>query len=303
MTVSARDAAIDAVPFVDGERPFDVLRPARETVPLVFASPHSGRLYPPEFLAASRLDALTLRRSEDAFLDELYGLAPALGAPLIRANFPRSFVDPNREAYELDPAMFEDGLPAYANTTSPRVAAGLGTIPRVVSTGDDIYSGKLRFADAERRISACYVPYHEALRKLIDGAVERMSACLLVDCHSMPSVGGPMDSDPGSKRVDFVLGDCHGTSCDPAVTDAVERTLRGLGSTTTRNNPYAGGFTTRHYGRPREGVHALQIEINRALYMDERSIARRGDFAQVVRRLGHLIESLIAVGREALKAA
>jgi N-formylglutamate amidohydrolase len=285
----------------DGDRPWDAFLPARPAA-LIFASPHSGRLYPPEFLAQSRLDPLTLRRSEDAFMDELFGGAPALGAPLIRARFPRSFVDPNREAYELDPAMFEDRLPPYANTTSPRVAAGLGTIPRVVSTGDEIYRGKLRFADAERRIASFYVPYHEALGKLVEDTLARTGACLLVDCHSMPSVGGPMDKDPGLKRVDVVLGDCHGSSCAPVVTETAERALKALGYTVTRNNPYAGGFTTRHYGRPRRGVHALQIEINRTLYMDERSVARKDGFAELARRLGHVIESLAAIDRSALAA-
>ena len=220
---------------------------------------------------------MTLRRSEDAFVDEIYAAAPNHGAPLLRALFPRAFVDPNRESYELDPAMFADPLPDYVNTKSPRVAAGLGTIARLVASGEEIYRHKLRFLDARHRIDAYYRPYHAALRRLLDETRWRFGACLLIDCHSMPSVGGPMDADAGSTRVDFILGDRHGTSCTPAVTDFAERAIESLGYVVARNDPYAGGFTTRHYGQPREAVHALQIEINRSLYMDERTI-RRGEW-------------------------
>ena len=143
--------------------PIEVHQPARQTLPLVLSSPHSGEDYPEDFIAASRLDRLTLRRSEDSFVDELFAAAPALGAPLIRALFPRAYIDPNREPWELDPAMFEDELPAYANTGSPRVAAGLGTIARVVANGEEIYGRKLRFADAKARVERCYRPYHAAL--------------------------------------------------------------------------------------------------------------------------------------------
>ena len=280
--------------------PWDVVEPGARTVPVVFASPHSGRNYPAEFLAASRLDSLTVRRSEDAFVDEIFAAAPEAGAPLLRAHFPRAFVDPNREAFELDPAMFEDALPSYVNTTSPRVAAGLGTIARVVTSGEEIYGAKLRFADAKRRIETYYVSYHQALRGLVEATRERFGACLLVDCHSMPSVGGPMDNDRGRRRVDFVLGDCHGTACAPLVTDTARQALAEMGYVVTQNAPYAGGFTTRNYGRPYDGVHALQIEINRNLYMDEERITRGPGLAELASRMGRLIEALVGIDGAAL---
>ncbi len=275
--------------------PWDVVAPDSQTVPVVFASPHSGRDYPAEFLAASRLDSLTVRRSEDAFVDEIFAAVPEAGAPLLRAHFPRAFVDPNREPFELDPAMFEDVLPSYVNTTSPRVAAGLGTIARVVTSGEEIYGAKLCFADAKRRIETYYVSYHKALRGLVEATRERFGACLLVDCHSMPSVGGPMDNDRGRRRVDFVLGDCHGTACTPVVTDTARQALAEMGYVVTQNAPYAGGFTTRNYGRPYDCVHALQIEINRNLYMDEERITRGPGLAELASRMGRLVEALVGV--------
>ena len=280
--------------------PWEIVERGVQTVPVVFASPHSGRDYPAEFLAASRLDSLTVRRSEDAFVDEIFAAVPDAGAPLLRAHFPRAFVDPNREAYELDPAMFEDALPSYVNTNSPRVAAGLGTIARVVTSGEEIYGAKLRFADAKRRIETYYVSYHKALRGLVDATRERFGVCLLVDCHSMPSVGGPMDNDRGRRRVDFVLGDCHGTACAPLVTDMARQALSEMGYVVTQNAPYAGGFTTRHYGRPYDGVHALQIEINRNLYMDEERITRGPGLEELAARMGRLVEILVAVDGAAL---
>ena len=246
-----------------------VRAPVRQTVPLVFASPHSGRDYPADFVAASKLDSKALRRSEDSFIDELYASAPDHGAPLISAVFPRAFCDPNREPYELDPAMFTGPLPSHANTRSPRVLAGLGTIARVVASGAEIYAGKLPVDEAERRIARCYRPYHDRLRLLLDQTRSVFGWSLLVDCHSMPSVGGPMDHDSGLSRVDVVLGDCFGASCSSLFTQVAEDAFRQRGYRVVRNTPYAGGFTTRHYGHPRQGSHALQIELNRALYMDE----------------------------------
>src|SRR5690242_233944 len=147
--------------------PFKVLHPAAQTVPLVFASPHSGRDYPPEFLADARLDPLSLRRSEDSFVDELFAAAPEFGAPLLAATFPRAFCDPNREPWELDPAMFEGELPGWVNSSSSRVSAGLGTIARIVASGETIYRRKLSFAEAERRVQRYWQPYHDCLRELI----------------------------------------------------------------------------------------------------------------------------------------
>ena len=252
--------------------PIRVLRPAQQTLPIIFASPHSGRAYPDHFLTAARLDALSLRRSEDSFVDELFAAAPEHGAPLLAATFPRAYCDANREPWELDPAMFADALPPWVNTTSARVGAGLGTIARVVASGETIYRGKLPFAEAELRVSTCWQPFHDSLAALIGETRARFGVCLLIDCHSMPSHGHTVRS--GAKPTDFVLGDAHGTACTPRATRLVEGVLTGLGYTVQRNDPYAGGYITRHYGRPREGVHALQIEVARALYMDETRIER-----------------------------
>jgi N-formylglutamate amidohydrolase len=273
----------------------EVLAPARQSLPLVLASPHSGRFYPPEFVADARLDPLALRRSEDSFVDELFDFGPQLGAPLLRAHFARAYVDPNREPYELDPTMFADPLPDFANTRSPRVAAGLGTLARIVAGGAEIYKHKLRIEEALARIERHYRPYHACLQRLIAETRAAFGYCLLIDCHSMPSTGGPTDRDPGAQRVDFVLGDCHGSACAPAVIETVEESLKAAGYRVARNIPYSGGFVTRHYGRPADGVHALQIEINRALYMDEEKIARKQGMARLSADLKAAVERLAAL--------
>ena len=268
--------------------------PAEQSLPLVLASPHSGRDYPADFVAQSALDARALRRSEDSFVDELFAHAPAKGAPLLSALFPRAFLDVNRDAYELDPAMFDGPLPDWVMTDTPRVAAGLGTIARQVAIGADIYRGKLSFAEAEHRIQTLYRPYHHALQDLVEGTVARFGECLLIDCHSMPSIGGPGESDSGAERVDFVLGDCHGRSCDPAITELVERRLMDLGYCVIRNIPYAGGYTTRHYADPARRLHVLQIEINRRLYMEETEHRKHAGFPRLQAELEGLIDRLAA---------
>lgn len=276
--------------------PLDLRRPAARVLPLVVASPHSGCDYPADFVAASRLDPLTLRRSEDAFVDEIFGAAPALGVPLLAARFPRAYLDVNREAYELDPTMFADPLPDYVNVRSPRVRMGLGTIARVVASGEEIYCGKLCFAEAEERVETLYRPYHAALARLIEETEDSFGCCLLVDCHSMPSGAGV-----GREAADIVLGDCHGAACAPEIVEAARRYLSRRGFAVALNAPYAGGFTTGHYGRPRQRRHALQIEINRAIYMDERSYRRRPGFdrlgdemAELIARLGKVAQDYLA---------
>ena len=282
---------------------FSVREPPRQSAPLIFASPHSGSDYPDEFLAAARLDLLSLRRSEDAFIDEVFASVVEHGAPLLKAHFPRSYVDPNREPWELDPAMFDTPLPDFANASSPRVAAGLGTVARVVTSGEEIYRGKLAFDEVVARIETHYRPYHAQLEKLIAGTVEQFGGCLLIDCHSMPSIGGPMDSDPGHKRVDFVLGDRFGMSCAPVVINTADRFLKSLGYSVRRNVPYAGGFTTRHYGRPRQRVHALQIEINRSLYMDELAVTATEGLPRLKQDVDALVATLTGLERGFLVAA
>lgn len=277
-------------PSIEGApAPVTIRRPARQTMPLVFASPHSGDAYPPEFLAEARLAPPALRRSEDSFVDELFAAAPALGAPLLAATFPRVWCDVNREAWELDPAMFDGPLPPWVNTTSPRVGAGLGTIARIVATGETVYRRRLSFAEAEARVRACWEPYHAALAELIAETKARFGVCLLIDCHSMPAHPAQSANPP-----DFVLGDAHGTACAPRATRLVEEVLLGLGYRVRRNDPYAGGYVTRHYGRPREATHALQVEIARSLYMDEIRIERGPGLARLAGDLSTLMERLAA---------
>jgi N-formylglutamate deformylase len=242
--------------------------PAVHSMPVVFASPHSGRLYPRDFMASTRLDEATLRRSEDSYVDEIFSEAPAYGAPLIAATFPRAYCDVNREAWELDPAMFEDALPPWVNTTSARVGAGLGMMARVVANGEAIYGIRLRFAEAQERVRTCWQPYHEALTRLIEATVARFGVCLLVDCHSMPSTATLRNKPPP----DIVLGDVHGAACAAAITRALDRFYEQTGFTTRRNDPYAGGYVARHYGRPHRHIHAIQIEMARALYMNEQTL-------------------------------
>jgi len=269
--------------------PFDILEPGKWRGPAVFNSPHSGSIYPRAFLSASRLDVATLRRSEDSFVDQLVHGVVARGYPLMRAHFPRCYVDVNREPYELDPRMFEGRLPSFANTRSMRVAGGLGTVARVVGDAQEIYAQRLPVDDAIRRIESLYKPYHRSLRRLFTRVHRDFGAAVLIDCHSMPSAAGAKDDRP---RADVVLGDRYGTSCAAVVVEMVEATLRGLGYLVSRNKPYAGGFITEHYGNPAVGLHAIQLEINRALYMDERRYEKSAAFAGVSADLEMLAERL-----------
>jgi N-formylglutamate amidohydrolase len=272
--------------------PFEVLEPTTLSGPVVCNSPHSGRSYPTAFLAQTRLDLALLRRSEDTFVDELFAEAVRLGVPMMRAHFPRSFLDVNREPYELDPRMFEGRLPAFANTRSLRVAGGLGTIARVVGDAREIYDRRLPVDEALARIELYYKPYHRELRRLVVRAQESFGLAVLLDCHSMPSSASGRDERP---RADIVLGDRYGTSCATLVTDVIEESLRDLGYSVLRNKPYAGGFITEHYGDPAAGLHAAQIEINRSLYMDEREYRRIARFEYVRADLGRTIAKLAAV--------
>ncbi|MDX5359670.1 MAG: N-formylglutamate amidohydrolase [Alphaproteobacteria bacterium] len=280
-----------AAPRRGGDRPpVEVLRPQAQTAPIVLSSPHSGDVYPAEFTAATALDPLALRTSEDAFVDDLFAGGIALGMPMVRATFPRAYLDVNREAYELDPAMFADPLPPHVNTRSARVAGGLGTIARRVGGGRTIYRRKLSFAEAEARIARCYRPYHAALSALLAETRDTFGAAVLIDCHSMPSVGGFSDLDAGEARPDVILGDRHGTACAPDLIDRAEEAFRSLGLSVARNRPYAGGFNTQHYGRPGERVHAFQIEVRRDLYMDETRIEPTAGYAPLKAQLCRFLE-------------
>jgi N-formylglutamate amidohydrolase len=248
------------------EPPFAVQAPQAQSAPFVLCSPHSGRVYPRQFLAQSRLDPMTLRKSEDCFVDLLFDGAANLGVPLLTAHFPRAYLDVNREPYELDPELFQDPLPDYANSQSVRVVGGLGTIARIVADGEEIYRTRLVIDDALDRIAQLYFPFHAALEELIQQTRAQFGYAILIDCHSMPSAQMAQSSGP---RPDFVIGDRFGAACDPRLTRFLRDVLATEGYDVQLNRPYAGGYITEHYGKPSRGVHAVQIEINRALYLDE----------------------------------
>lgn len=262
--------------------PFDVREPHTSATPFVFCSPHSGRIYPRLFLNQSRLDATALRRSEDCYVDELFIRAASRGATLLSARFPRAYIDVNREPHELDPELFSEPLPDWANARSVRVAGGLGTIARIVSDGEEIYREPLALQDALTRIDLLYKPFHAVLRSLIERAQRHFGYAILIDCHSMPSAHM---AHAGVQRPDFVIGDRFGTSCDLRLTKFIRSTLTDLGYEAQLNRPYAGGYITEHYGRPLRNVHALQLEINRGLYMNEKTLEKTPRFIALERDL------------------
>ena len=271
---------------------FEIDYPISQTIPFVFASPHSGRNYQTSFIAKSRLNLLALRRSEDSFIDDLYSDAPNYGAPFLKALFPRAYLDPNREAYELDQEMFLEPLPDFVNTNSPRVSTGLGTVPKIVANGDEIYESKMLFKEAENRIIICYFPYHTALNDLIKETKNKFGKCILIDCHSMPSIGGLVNRDTKNDNVDIVLGNKHGKTCADELIQFVEVQFKNLNLIVRRNHPYAGGYTTEHYGNPNKNVHTLQIEVNRANYMDEKTITRKNGFLKMKKKISNLLQAL-----------
>jgi N-formylglutamate amidohydrolase len=274
--------------------PFQLSWPQAQRVPFVFASPHSGRIYPRSFVARSRLGPLSLRRSEDAFVDGLFAGAVDLGAPLLSARFPRAYLDVNRSPAELDAAMFDGRLTGAIDTTSPRVNAGLGVIPRIVRDGAEIYREKLPPREADERLARLYRPYHAALSKLLEITHARFGAAVLIDCHSMPSA---------AVVPDIVLGDRYGMSASPLLMRYAERVFEARGFAVARNAPYAGGYTTHLHGRPMRGVHALQIEINRGLYLDEERVEPSSRYESLRARIADAITELVAVDRALLRPA
>jgi N-formylglutamate amidohydrolase len=270
---------------------FETIRPRRLIAPLVFNSAHSGRDYPERFLRMTRLDHLSIRQSEDAFVDELFARAPHLGTPLLRAHFPRAYLDVNREPWELDPAMFAEPLSERFNTTSPRVAAGLGTLARVVAENKPIYRERLSLADARMRIEGIYQPYHHTLQTLLSEALGQFGVAVLIDCHSMPRLARSGDR----LAPDVVLGDRYGTTCSGILMDLAETVFSAAGLRVARNRPYAGGFITRTYGRPQHGVHAIQVEISRHLYMNETTLAKSDDFATTRGLIERLVLAMIGL--------
>lgn len=273
---------------------YDLRLPNTLTSSVVFASPHSGRDYSDEFQNASILDPLTLRSSEDAYVDKLFEASVLFGAPFLRAGAPRAFVDLNRNYDELDPALIE-GVTRRA--LNPRIASGLGVIPRVVSMGREIYRGKLSLAEANRRIENYWHPYHHQLTKLIDTAHTQFGRAILIDCHSMPREALENVGRVGARRPDVVIGDRYGASASAHIVEQIEAIFRAAGFAVARNTPFAGAYIAQHYGRPSMGRHAIQIELDRSLYLDETTILPNAEFEDVLHRLRPVISSLAAIGR------
>ena len=273
---------------------FEILAPNAWTAPAVFNSPHSGRHYPADLLRMTRLSHAALRKSEDCYIDELFMSCVEEGAPLLRALVPRAYIDLNREAYEFDPRMFATELPGYMNTSSPRVAGGLGTIPRLVAEGEEIYRERLILTDALARVETIYRPYHRTLNALLDEVLSNIGTVLLMDCHSMPSNAISFISPPHQTSVDVVIGDRYEASCPAEITSFVEDLLRAQGLRVVRNKPYAGGFITQNYGSPTLGRNALQIEINRSLYMDEQRFEKNSNFVALQAALAKTIKTLLS---------
>ncbi|MEM7733550.1 MAG: N-formylglutamate amidohydrolase [Pseudomonadota bacterium] len=273
---------------------YHIYAPVARNTCAVFASPHSGRYYPMSFMRQSLLDKHAIRSSEDAFVDTLFAAAPEHGAPLITAGMPRAYVDVNRSEDELDPALIQGVRRSGHN---PRVASGLGVVPRVVANGKAIYSGKITRAEAQRRIDAYWRPYHTALRAELDEAKAMFGQAILLDCHSMPHEAMDSVAQTGTPRPDVVLGDRFGAAASEQVVGLVEEAFHGAGLTVTRNTPFAGAYVTQHYGRPSSGVHTIQIEIDRSLYMDERQIRPHDGFDAFQKLITDVIADIAQIGR------
>ena len=273
---------------------YHLTHPERRTTSVVFASPHSGRDYPWTFLRRTALNEHSVRSSEDAFVDQLFDCAPRAGAPFIRAGAPRAYVDLNRSADELDPALIE-GVSRQGH--NPRVASGLGVIPRVVANGQAIYSGKLSMVEARHRIETYWQPYHTALQGQLDQAHLMFGEAILVDCHSMPHEAMDAVARRGVRRPEIVLGDRFGAAADGVVVDRIEEVFTRAGLVVTRNTPFAGAYITQAYGRPTRGRHAVQIEIDRALYMNERLIRPNGNFEAFRRLMRDVVREIADIGR------
>ena len=273
---------------------YHLLQPVERVSCVVFASPHSGADYPTSFVRRSQLDERTIRSSEDAFVDQLFDAAPEFGAPLLCAGAPRAFVDLNRSVDDLDPALIEG---VRRQGYNPRVASGLGVVPRVVANGKAIYRGKIRLSEAERRIETYWRPYHAALKDQLETARQSFGQAILVDCHSMPHEAMDSVARSGVVRPDVVLGDRFGAAADGAIVDRIEAAFTRAGLVVTRNTPFAGAYITQAYGRPARGRHAVQIEIDRALYMNERLIRPNGNFDAFRRLMRDVIRDIAEIGR------
>lgn len=280
--------------------PFQLKTPAIRSTAVVFAAPHSGRDYPWDFILDSELDEVTIRSSEDAYIDLLFEAAPNAGAPFLISNVPRAFVDLNRGADELDPALIHGVRQVVVN---PRVTSGLGVIPRVVANGRAIRRGKITLAEAQARLEHSYFPYHHTLARLLTEARDLFGFSLLMDCHSMPREALTSTSYAFSTRPDVVLGDRFGAACDPGIIAAVEAVFRAAGLRTARNLPFAGAFVAQKYGKPKSHQHVVQIEIDRSLYMDEVLVEPRADFAEFQAVIAQVVTGLADIGRQDFRLA
>ena len=283
-------------------RPYTLSEPRARVSSVVIASSHSGRDYPEEFLRRIDLDARAVRSSEDAFVDLLVADAPAIGAPLLAATVPRAYVDLNRAPEELDPALIE-GVPRAAH--NPRVASGLGVLPRVVAGGRAISSRRISRREAEARLAEVWHPYHGCLATLLGEAQRRFGEAILIDMHSMPHEAIVAATRAGERPADVVLGDRFGTSADAEVIERIEAAFAAAGLKVARNAPFAGAYTVQHYGRPAGNQHAVQVEIDRALYMNEALIRPNRRFQEIRRLIAGVLAEIIEIGQagEALPMA
>ena len=264
--------------------------PTTDARPLIFDSPHSGSIYPADFDHA--IDRMTLRRSEDAHVDEIFSGVTGLGATLLHALFPRSYIDPNRNSDDIDVTMIAGGWPHPVNPTSKTLTRGVGLIWKDMKAFGPIYAGQLTQEAVAHRIATCWQPYHDALADLLDDAHAAHGRVLHIDCHSMASMGDRTTEDGEVRRPDFVVSDRDGTTCDGAVLERVVGYLRGLGYSVAINDPYKGFELVRRHGRPDAGRHSLQIEINRALYMDEATLSKHPGILKVTADMTGLAAAL-----------
>ncbi|MEL7213571.1 MAG: N-formylglutamate amidohydrolase [Pseudomonadota bacterium] len=279
---------------------FTLDTPEVQTTSLVFASPHSGADYPDTFLKSTVLDKRTIRSSEDAFVDELFSSAPEFGAPFLKAGAPRAYLDLNRSCDELDPALIEDVRKIAHN---PRVASGLGVVPRVVANGRAIYRGKLPRHEARHRIEAYWRPYHEKLQSLLDATQAQFGEAVLIDCHSMPHEAIDTIARGATARPEVVLGDRFGASARSDIVDRVEAAFIRAGLRVVRNAPFAGAYIAQTYGRPSRGQHVVQIEIDRSLYMNEYAVTKSAHFEDFRAVLRSVIAELVTIGEQSLPLA
>jgi N-formylglutamate deformylase len=282
------------------EESFKYIAPERLCSSVVFCSPHSGRDYSQSFLEGAIIDSHQIRSSEDAFVDQLFDCAPDIGAAFLVANIPRAYVDLNRRADEMDGALVEGVRKSVSN---PRVVSGLGVIPRVVAEGRAIQSGKMTMAQAQARLEQFYYPYHAKLRQVLDHTRDKFRQAILIDCHSMPRGATADMVVRGGGRPDVVLGDRFGASCSKAVMDVVEAAFVAQGFSVSRNVPFAGAYIVQEYGRPSVGQHAVQVELDRSLYMDEAAIERNAQFDETRARLQAVVRTLCLISTQELPFA